>query len=84
MNWDPNVEFQKTEEQEAGKPWDGAKVVTLDETHESHVMPTKPREGFIIEDGQTKKVSMHHVAAPDCFCEPFITLKNENIWIHRK
>ena len=86
-------DLEKTEDQMAGKPWNAkvVHVVEVEETHEQHIFPDEGRKLMVMSDdpdhpGQHRiqRVSQKHEPSPTCFCQPFMTLANEYIWIHRK
>lgn len=82
LNLDDDVEMNKTEDEMAGKPRAGALVLET-ESGDQHIIPlTVEEKKAITRDGEME--CNKHTEEPGCFCEPFPTLKNENIWIHRK
>ena len=76
-------EMAKTEDQMAGRPWGGALMVRDPDTDEMHSIPlTKKEAQDLIRVGEIDCNS--HEESPTCFCQPFLSVKDENHWIHRR
>jgi hypothetical protein len=72
----------KTEDEMARRPWGGA-LVSETETGEKQIIPlTRKESQALIREGEIDCNA--HEESPNCFCRPFISLKDENIWIHRR
>lgn len=76
-------EIAKTEEEMANRPWGGALVSKDEGTGEEHLIPLSSKEASeMIRNGEIDCNS--HEESPLCFCQPFLSVKDENRWIHRR
>lgn len=82
LNFDDHKEMSKTESELSNRPWGGALVIET-ELGEQHIIPLTVEENkAMMRDGEID--CNKHTEEPGCFCNPFQSLRNENVWIHRR
>jgi hypothetical protein len=82
LNLDDHVEMSKTEFQMANMPWKG-KISVETDLGDKHLIPlTETESAEMIRTGEID--CNEHIEEPGCFCDPFLSVSNERLWIHRK